>query len=54
MGAITGYVAGLLTIIWAWLLVKRDRSQKTQQNKQKLLEPWQVADQWHDHILGEK
>lgn len=54
MYAITAYIAGFLTTIWAWLLVERDRSQNPKQNKQKLLEPWQVADKWHDHILGEK
>ncbi|KRN75645.1 hypothetical protein IV73_GL000135 [Weissella kandleri] len=49
------FISGGLAVLWSWLILEHlDRPHKVQDSKQKLLEPWQVADQWYKHISGDK
>lgn len=49
------FILGAIAILFSILIA--DRTTETPTNNrpnQSNLEPWQVAEQWHNHILGEK
>ncbi|MFL1695414.1 hypothetical protein ACJQWY_01175 [Weissella kandleri] len=46
-----GAIAILFSMLIAERLIETPANKRAEQHN---LEPWQVAEQWHNHILGEK